>query len=72
MLSLAKESSKAFNNHFIGKTLDVLWEQHSGSVWSGLTGNYIKVYTGSNNDLANIITPVKLVRPYRDGLYGEV
>jgi len=72
MLSLAKESSKAFNNHFIGKTLDVLWEQRSGSVWSGLTGNYIRVYTRSNNDLANIIAPVKLVKSYRDGLYGEV
>jgi len=72
MLSLAKESSKAFHKHFIGKTLDVLWEQRSGSVWSGLTGNYIRVYTRSNNDLANIIAPVKLVKSYRDGLYGEV
>ncbi|MBN1693226.1 MAG: tRNA (N(6)-L-threonylcarbamoyladenosine(37)-C(2))-methylthiotransferase MtaB [Dehalococcoidales bacterium] len=72
MLSLAKESSKAFNNHFIGKTLDVLWEQRSGNVWSGLTGNYIRVYTRSINDLTNLITSVKLIRSYRDGLYGEV
>ncbi len=71
MLALAQESAKSFHKRFIGKTLEVLWEQRSGSVWSGLTGNYIRVYARSNNDLTNLITPVKLVKLYRDGLYGE-
>jgi threonylcarbamoyladenosine tRNA methylthiotransferase MtaB len=72
MLSLAKESSKAFIERFIGRSFEVLWEQRSGNVWSGLTGNYIKVYTRSKKDLTNIITPVKLLKLYRDGVYGEV
>jgi threonylcarbamoyladenosine tRNA methylthiotransferase MtaB len=72
MLSLAQDSAKAFHEHFIGKTLEVLWEQRSGSVWSGLTGNYIRVYAGSNNDLTNLITPVKIIKLYRDGLFGEI
>ncbi len=72
MLALAEESAKIFQQGFLGKTLEVLWEKKAGGVWSGLTGNYIKVYAGSGGDLANQLLPVKLVKPYRDGLWGEV
>ena len=72
MLALAQESSKAYNERFIGRTRDVLWEQCSGNVWSGLTGNYIRVYTRSSKDLANLITPVKLIKFYREGVFGEI
>ncbi|MGD0780756.1 MAG: tRNA (N(6)-L-threonylcarbamoyladenosine(37)-C(2))-methylthiotransferase MtaB [Dehalococcoidales bacterium] len=72
MLALSKESVKAFQQRFIGKTMDVLWEQQSGGIWSGLTGNYIKVYARSSKALTNLITPVKLVKPYREGVWGEV
>ncbi len=72
MLVLSKESIKAFQQRFIGKTLDVLWEQRSLGFWSGLTGNYIKVYAKSNKALTNLITPVKLVKLYRDGLWGDI
>jgi threonylcarbamoyladenosine tRNA methylthiotransferase MtaB len=72
MLALSKESVKAFQQLFIGKTLDVLWEGQSRGVWSGLTGNYIKVYAKSADVLTNLILPVKLTRLYRDGVWGEV
>jgi threonylcarbamoyladenosine tRNA methylthiotransferase MtaB len=72
MLALAGESAKNFRQRFPGRTLDVLWEQESGSVWSGLTGNYIKVYTRANINLDNGLTPAKLVKIYRDGMWGEL
>jgi threonylcarbamoyladenosine tRNA methylthiotransferase MtaB len=72
MLALSRESVKAFQERFIGKMLDVLWEQKSQGVWSGLTGNYIKVYTKSNKTLTNLILPVNLVKFYRDGVWGEI
>ncbi|OGN95280.1 MAG: tRNA (N(6)-L-threonylcarbamoyladenosine(37)-C(2))-methylthiotransferase MtaB [Chloroflexi bacterium RBG_13_51_18] len=72
MLALSEESVKAFQERFIGRTLDVLWEQQSGGVWSGLTGNYIKVYARSRDVLTNLITPVRLTKLYRDGVYGEI
>jgi threonylcarbamoyladenosine tRNA methylthiotransferase MtaB len=72
MLALSRESVKAFHQRFIGRTLDVLWEQRLEGVWSGLTGNYIKVYVKSSKALANLITPVKLIRLYRDGVWGEI
>ncbi len=72
MLGLSKENAQAFQQRFIGKTMDVLWEQQSHGIWSGLTGNYIKVYTKSNKELTNLILPIKLLKPYRDGVYGDI
>jgi threonylcarbamoyladenosine tRNA methylthiotransferase MtaB len=72
MLALAEESALAFHKRFRDKTMDVLWEQRSGGVWSGLTGNYIKVYAASRDNLANYLAPVKLLAPYRDGVWGEM
>ncbi len=72
MLALARASARAFQARFLGRTLGVLWEQVAGGVWSGYTGNYIRVYTKSARDLTNQITPTKLVKPYRDGLWGEL
>ena len=72
MLALSKESAKAFQQRFIGKIIDVLWEQKSRDVWSGLTGNYIKVYAKSSKTLTNLILPVKLLKLYRDGVWGDI
>jgi threonylcarbamoyladenosine tRNA methylthiotransferase MtaB len=72
MLALAKESALSFQQLFLSRTMNVLWEQQAGGVWSGLTGNYIKVYTRNSDDLTNRLLPVKLVKIYRDGLWGEI
>jgi len=72
MLVLAKESTRDFQQGFLDKTLEVLWEKESGGLWSGLTGNYNKVYIKSSKDLTNKIVPVKLQKLYKDGVWGEV
>ena len=73
MLALARESMSNFNHHFLGRTLTVLWEDQSGGIWSGLTDNYIKVYTKSDKDLTNQLLPVKLVENFDwDGVWGEI
>ncbi len=61
MLALADKSVENFRRRFSGKTMTVLWEKRSGrGVWSGMTGNYIKVYKESDEDLSNRMLPVKL------------
>lgn len=74
MLALAKESAQNFSQQFLGKTMPVLWEKQSGDgLWSGLTDNYIRVYTKSNEDLTNKLLPVKLVELFnQDGVWGEM
>jgi len=61
MLALAEESVHSFRQHFSGRTMTVLWEQRTGDyIWSGVTGNYIRVFTESKEDLNNRLMPVKL------------
>ncbi len=72
MLALAKESVQGFQKVFLGKTQEVLWEQQANGIWSGLTRNYIKVYAKSSEDLTNRFLPVKLIKIYRDGVWGEI
>ena len=71
MLALAEESACNFRRRFLGRILNVLWEKRSGSTWSGLTGNYIKVYTKSSDDLTSKLLPVRLVEIRADGVWGE-
>jgi threonylcarbamoyladenosine tRNA methylthiotransferase MtaB len=72
MLRLAEESAHKFRQRFLGSTRPVLFEQRSNGLWSGLTANYIRVYTRSAEDLANKLLPVRLVELYKDGVWGEV
>lgn len=72
MLALAAESARSFHQHFLGRTMPVLWETRSNGVWSGYTGNYIKVYTTSNNDLTNRIILAKLVELGDGGVRAEI
>jgi len=61
MLALAGESVRNFKQRFLGKVRPVLWESEcQDGLWSGLTDNYIKVYTRSCADLANKLQPVRV------------
>ena len=60
MLALGRACVRNFRRRFLGKTLMVLWEKETGGVWPGLTDNYIRVYTKSDEDLTNQLRPVKL------------
>ena len=61
---------------FIGQTLEVLWESvregHNGTVWSGMTDNYLRVTTLSSANLANRLLSTRLVALAGDRLQGEV
>jgi threonylcarbamoyladenosine tRNA methylthiotransferase MtaB len=72
MLALASDSLKEFHGRFMGRMMEVLFEQRSGGHWSGLTGNYIRVYVRCGEDLTNRSLPVRLNGIYRDGVLGEI
>ena len=73
MLALSKNSLHNYSRLFLERTMPVLWEKQSDDgVWSGFTGNYIKVYAKSREDLTNKPTPVKLCKNRGDGLWGEL
>jgi threonylcarbamoyladenosine tRNA methylthiotransferase MtaB len=61
MLSLAEESASRFRKRFSGREATVLWEQLTpDGLWSGITGNYIRVFKKSDKSLGNRLTSVKL------------
>jgi threonylcarbamoyladenosine tRNA methylthiotransferase MtaB len=61
MLSLAEESIHRFREQFAGNKLDVLWEKQTGQgVWSGVTGNYLRVYKKDSRNLSNKLSSVKM------------
>ncbi len=75
MLELSRNSRRRFCEQFLGQTMPVLWEQETSSgsgIYSGLTGNYIRVYARSQKSLSNELTPVKLVELHSQGIWGEV
>jgi len=75
MLELSRSSRRRFCKQFLRQTMSVLWEKETSpgsSIYSGLTGNYIRVFTHSEKSLNNEITPVKLVGFHNQGIWGEV
>lgn len=72
LLEVGRESARAFQARFVGRTADVLWESQHDGVWNGLTGNYIRVETPSAVDLHNRIVTVRLTRQTAHGLHGEL
>jgi threonylcarbamoyladenosine tRNA methylthiotransferase MtaB len=67
MLALSDRLWKRHQARYLGHTLSVLWESARGGtpeglIWSGLTGNYLRVHGASRQPLANTITPARLTR----------
>jgi len=61
MLMLAEESLQRFKENFAGEEMDVLWEkQTDDGDWTGITGNYIRVFAKSKDDLGNKVRAVKV------------
>ena len=72
MLDLAETSQTNFQRRFIGEIQLVLFEQSTKGICSGVTANYIKVYTKSSHDLTNNVVPIKLIQIGRNGMWGEL
>jgi threonylcarbamoyladenosine tRNA methylthiotransferase MtaB len=61
MLALAAESAQKFRESFAGESMDVLWEkQTDDGDWTGMTGNYIRVFAKSKDDLSNKKSKIRL------------
>jgi threonylcarbamoyladenosine tRNA methylthiotransferase MtaB len=75
MLELSRDSRRRFRDQFLGRTMPVLWEQEikAGSgIYSGLTGNYIRVFAHSQKSQDNKITPIRLSELRNEGIWGEI
>jgi len=72
LLEVARQSSLGFRRVYVGRTLEVLWEENVAGRWRGLTGNYMRVYTSADCDLTNQLTPTRLARLEDDHIIGLI
>ena len=70
-IALAEEMSRAYREGFVGRTLEVLFEEREGEFYTGHAPNYIKVYARGEN-LHNEIRTVTVLEAYRDGVLAEL
>ncbi len=68
-----KAGHQAYLKALVGRQTEVLWEtRNKEGLWEGLTGNYVRVYTTSMENLTDQITAVQLEKPFEDGLSGVI
>jgi threonylcarbamoyladenosine tRNA methylthiotransferase MtaB len=78
--ALDAELRRAYKQQFLGRTMNVLWEEPAPSparedgadpIWSGLTDNYLRVFArGAQRE--GQITPVRLDELTVDGILGQI
>jgi threonylcarbamoyladenosine tRNA methylthiotransferase MtaB len=75
MLELARYSRHSFWQQFMGQTMSVLWEKETNSgegTYSGLSDNYVRVFTRSEKPLTSQIAPVRIAGFHDQGLHGQL
>jgi threonylcarbamoyladenosine tRNA methylthiotransferase MtaB len=75
MLDLSQSCRHSFQQQFLGKTMAVLWEKEANpqsGIYSGLTDNYIRVFTHSEKPLSNEIAEVRLSGFHNQGMWGDL
>ena len=70
-IAVAEEMSRAYRESWVGRTLEVLFEDKDGEFYTGHAPNYVKVYAVGEN-LHNEIRTVTVTGVYRDGVTGEL
>lgn len=70
MQALAEELAADYTRAALGQVTEVLFERAADGVSDGLTDTYIRVYTDAPVTRGALI-PMRLVRLYRDGVWGE-
>ena len=70
-IAVAEEMREAYADSLAGSVQQVLFEATEGDFATGHTPNYVKVYTPEGT-LHNQIHPVRLIKPFRDGMLGEL
>ena len=60
LIKLSDQNQLWYNQKYIGKPVEVLFEEEKDGIWSGYTKNYIKVNFKSSKNLENQLVTVKI------------
>ncbi len=70
LIELSNKNEKEYLEEYIGKTVDVLFEEQDGEFFKGHTANYIMVKSKQNEDCLNRIVSVKIKEAEEENLKG--
>lgn len=70
--TICDQQAQRYMNQFLGKNLEVLFEEEADGVWQGYSQNYIKVRTKEAKGLKNVIKHIKVTRVRQNDVEGEI
>ena len=71
LLELSDQNEEMYNSEYVGKNVEVLFEEKDGEFFKGHTTNYIEVWT-KNDNLENVICSVKICESSNGHLIGVI
>lgn len=73
MRELGSEQASRFRRRFVGREMAVLWEQRRrDGLWTGLTDNYLRVITRTEDNLHNRLVSARLLDVQDGCLMGNI
>ena len=64
LIELSNKNEREYNEKYIGKSVEVLFEEEKDGLWSGYTKNYVRVFVESDENLENKIQKVEIKDVY--------
>lgn len=72
LIDICEKSKNNYRDQYLGKVMEVLFENEKESLWEGHTVNYIPVRVASKTPLSGIICSVKLIEKRGDFVLGQI
>ncbi len=64
LIELSNKNEKEYNEKYIGKSVEVLFEEEKDGLWSGYTKNYVRVFVRSDENLENRLQKIEIKDVY--------
>ncbi len=71
LIELSNQNEREYNEMYIGKQVEVLFEEEKEGIYKGHTSNYIQVYYKSSENLENIIKKVTCKKAFNEYIEAE-
>lgn len=72
LIELSEKNMESYNEKYIGKEVEVLFEEKQDEYWVGHTRNYMIVKIRANDFLENVVKNVRIIENNKDILLGEI
>ena len=72
IIELSNYTEQEYLKKYVGKNIQILFEEQKNGYWKGHSKNYIMVKVKSNKDLKNLVLEPKIIMLENLELLGEI